>query len=192
MNLLTDEECNTLFKPHGGAEKVMSLNPEYEICVGKKHSFPHSLISYHRKNKSKKYQDKEKAEAVKYGLAKWLDSEKKEVKWLTRWKPTKWFYRMNKNQTRVSLGTKQDYPYDWFIGGVDSCQGDSGGPLWRNIKVKQQNWNEKRYNITGNAYWEMVKQDKFASAIKITGKVGQSFFLIYLYQKFYCVENNGL
>ena len=34
MNLLTDEECNTLFKPHGGADEVMSLNPEYEICVG--------------------------------------------------------------------------------------------------------------------------------------------------------------
>merc|ERR1719370_1255577 len=28
-----------------------------------------------------------------------------------------------------------DYPYNWFIGGVDTCQGDSGGPIWRNIKV---------------------------------------------------------
>ena len=64
------------------------------------------------------------------------DSQKKEVQWLTRWKPTKYFYSMNVNQTRVSLGTRENYPYDWFIGGVDSCQGDSGGPLWRNIKVK--------------------------------------------------------
>ena len=135
VNILTDEECTRLFKPHGGGEEV-DLNLEYEICVGKKHSFPHSIISYHRKLKSKKYRDKEKSEAVKYGLAKWKDSQKKEVQWLTRWKPTKYFYSMNVNQTRVSLGTRENYPYDWFIGGVDSCQGDSGGPLWRNIKVR--------------------------------------------------------
>ena len=35
----------------------------------------------------------------------------------------------------MSLGTKESYPYDWFLGGEDSCQGDSGGPLWRNIEI---------------------------------------------------------
>ena len=42
---------------------------------------------------------------------------------------------MKQNQTRVSLGTNESYPYDWFLGGEDSCQGDSGGPLWRNIEI---------------------------------------------------------
>ena len=32
------------------------------------------------------------------------------------------------------MGTKESYPYDWFLGGVDTCHGDSGGPLWRNIE----------------------------------------------------------
>ena len=54
-------------------------------------------------------------------------------------KPSKYIYIMNKQQTRVSLGTPGNYPYDWFLGGVDSCQGDSGGPLWRNIKVVPMN-----------------------------------------------------
>ena len=45
---------------------------------------------------------------------------------------------MKSNHTRVSLGTKESYPFDWFLGGVDSCQGDSGGPLWRNIEVEGQ------------------------------------------------------
>jgi len=49
--------------------------------------------------------------------------------------PGRYSYAVNKKMTRVSLGTKESYPYDWFIGGVDSCQGDSGGPIFFNRKV---------------------------------------------------------
>ena len=55
---------------------------------------------------------------------------------ITRFKPQKYRYKMRSKQIRVGLGVAEDYPYDWFLGGVDSCQGDSGGPLWRNIEVK--------------------------------------------------------
>ena len=50
--------------------------------------------------------------------------------------PTRFKYVKKQNKTRVSLGTMESYPYDWFLGGEDSCQGDSGGPLWRNIERK--------------------------------------------------------
>ena len=49
------------------------------------------------------------------------------------YKPTKFLYKIKKNETKDLLDTRQDYPYDWYLGGVDSCTGDSGGPLWRNI-----------------------------------------------------------
>ena len=65
------------------------------------------------------------------------------------YEPTRFRYDIEKNLTRVSLGTPSKYEYDWFLGGVDTCQvgdlfptpvihlfqGDSGGPLWRNLKV---------------------------------------------------------
>ena len=57
-------------------------------------------------------------------------------KYKTRFKPQRYRYKMRSKQIRVGLGVAEDYPYDWFLGGVDSCQGDSGGPLWRNIEVK--------------------------------------------------------
>ena len=134
MNILTDEECTELFKPHGGGKEAMSLNLEYELCVGKKHSFPHSIISFQRRKKSAARQKKELNDALKYNLAV-KDTNTGKIRWPTVLKPTKYWYKMNPKQTRVSLGTKENYPYDWFIGGVDSCQGDSGGPLWRNVKV---------------------------------------------------------
>ena len=135
MNILTDEECTELFKPHGGGKEAMSLNLEYELCVGKKHSFPHSIISFQRRKKSAARQKKELNDALKYNLAV-KDTNTGKIRWPTVLKPTKYWYKMNPKQTRVSLGTKENYPYDWFIGGVDSCQGDSGGPLWRNVKVR--------------------------------------------------------
>ena len=122
MNLLTDEECEEVFKPHGGGKRAIMLNTEYDICVGKKHPFPHSVISFQRKNKRKTQISKEKTEAKEIDLPAHL-------------KPTKYTYTLNPRQTRVSLGTPENYPYKWFLGGVDSCQGDSGGPLWRNLKV---------------------------------------------------------
>ena len=122
INVLEDDECEVLFQPKGGSLEAVGYNKEYEICVGKKHPFPKSVISFTRKTKRKKMIQKQKAEAKKLGLEKGV-------------KPSRYIYIMNKQQTRVSLGTPGNYPYDWFLGGVDSCQGDSGGPLWRNIKV---------------------------------------------------------
>ena len=49
------------------------------------------------------------------------------------YEPTKFLYKMLKDQTKDLLDTNETYPYDWYLGGVDSCTGDSGGPLWRNI-----------------------------------------------------------
>ena len=50
------------------------------------------------------------------------------------YQPTKFKYLMKSKPSRVSLGTNESYPYDWFLDGEDSCLGDSGGPLWRNIE----------------------------------------------------------
>ena len=55
---------------------------------------------------------------------------------------------MKQNQTRVSLGTKESYPYDWLLG-EDSCQGDSGGPLWTNIERKGGRWGDVRATQIG-------------------------------------------
>ena len=56
------------------------------------------------------------------------------------YKPTKFLYKIKKNETKDLLDTRQDYPYDWYLGGVDSCTGDSGGPLWRNINKEGPEW----------------------------------------------------
>ena len=90
--------------------------------MGKKHSFPKALLSFERKTKSKKkVMSKELEIAKKYKI---------------KYKPQRYRYKMRSKQIRVGLGVAEDYPYDWFLGGVDSCQGDSGGPLWRNIEVE--------------------------------------------------------
>merc|ERR1712142_1194906 len=123
LNILTDEECETLFKYSIDANKYsdMQFNKEYEICTGKKHRFPAEGVSFVRHKKKKEILEAEKAKAAQLGL-KGL-------------KPTKYrFTRTNARKFKGSFKTAADYPYDWFLGGVDSCQGDSGGPLWRNIK----------------------------------------------------------
>ena len=122
QNLLTDKECQTLMNilPKDEQEQ-MAINFDYELCAGKKHPFPNAMVSFHRKKKKKTTIEKEKEEAKKLKLEK-------------SWEPTKYTY-VPKKHTRISLGTKENYPFKWFIGGVDTCQGDSGGPLWRNIKV---------------------------------------------------------
>ena len=38
------------------------------------------------------------------------------------YEPTRFRYDIEKNLTRVSLGTPSKYEYDWFLGGVDTCQ----------------------------------------------------------------------
>ena len=53
MNLLTDEECELLLSKYNDEKigKSMDWNREYELCIGKKHSFPKHLISFQRKQK---------------------------------------------------------------------------------------------------------------------------------------------
>ena len=118
MNMLTDEECDTLIKDCPACQG-MGYMKKYEFCAGKKHLFPPGMLSFVRRKKSKKFLKKEKANAKKYGVKR----------------PGKFRYRSVKGRNRISLGTKESYPYDWFIGGVDSCQGDSGGPIFHNRKV---------------------------------------------------------
>ena len=37
-------------------------------------------------------------------------------------KPTNYEYILSKKRSKISLGLPDVYPYDWFLGGVDSCQ----------------------------------------------------------------------
>ena len=48
-------------------------------------------------------------------------------------KPTRFWYKFEEKETSDWLGTSYDYPYEWFLGGMDSCPGDPGSPLWRNV-----------------------------------------------------------
>ena len=78
----------------------MYFNDKYELCVGKKNQFPKGLMSFRRKRKPREQYKKEKADAKKLKLSR-------------GYQPTKYNYRMLKKETRVSLGTKESYPYDW-------------------------------------------------------------------------------
>ena len=116
MNVLTDEECNILM------EQDREEN-EYEICAGKKHMMPNSVISFKRRQKKPSFLKRQQEGAEKYGFPK-------------AYHPTPYSYSFQK-ASKVHLGTPKDYPFKWFMGGVDSCQGDSGGPLWRNVKANR-------------------------------------------------------
>ena len=120
INLLSLEECRTLLDTID-LQDFINLQEKYEFCAGKKHEFPTGLASFVRRRKRRKQLMKEKQVANRL---------KSPVK------PSPYNYKFSRSRTRVSLGVPEKYPYDWFIGGVDSCQGDSGGPLWRNIKVR--------------------------------------------------------
>ena len=56
LNILTDEECDKLFKHQIGEDESadMSWNKDYEICTGKKHKFPTAANALLRKRKKKK------------------------------------------------------------------------------------------------------------------------------------------
>ena len=118
MNLLKDDECATLIKECDACQG-MTVDQKYEFCAGKKHEFPPSMMSFVRKKKKKAEVEQEIADAKRFKTAA----------------PGKFYYKIKRKSTRVSLGTRESYPYDWFIGGVDSCQGDSGGPMHKNEKV---------------------------------------------------------
>jgi len=124
LNILNDDECAELFKNLNKKKNAANLfwNKEYEICTGKKRQFPKSNWRFLRKEKTEKELNKEKEAAKKHGI--------------TEFKPTKYKYKFKKSEKPFdSLATPKKYPFDWFLGGVDSCQGDSGGPLWRNVKI---------------------------------------------------------
>ena len=116
--MLTDEECETLIDACPACQGIGYVK-KYEFCAGKKHEFPASMLSFTRKKKRLNVWKQQRRDAKKYGIRA----------------PGRYRYAINGKMTRVSLGTKESYPYDWFIGGVDSCQGDSGGPIFFNRKV---------------------------------------------------------
>merc|ERR1712054_268619 len=60
-----DKECEIMFKPMGGSKQAILLSNKYDICAGKKHPFPHSIISFERRKKRKSAIAKEKSEAKK-------------------------------------------------------------------------------------------------------------------------------
>ena len=78
----------------------MYFNKRYELCVGKKNQFPESLIAFRRVRKKDSQYKKEKEDAKKMSLSK-------------GYQPTKYNYKILKKESRVSLGTKETYPYDW-------------------------------------------------------------------------------
>ena len=78
----------------------MYFNKKFELCVGKKNQFPKSLMSFRRKRKRSSQYEKEKEDAKKLNLP-------------AGFQPTKYVYRILQKQSRVSLGTKESYPYDW-------------------------------------------------------------------------------
>ena len=78
----------------------MYFNRKYELCVGKKNQFPKSLMSFRRIRKKASQYKKEKEDAKKLKLP-------------AGFQPTKYFYRILTKKSRVSLGTKESYPYDW-------------------------------------------------------------------------------
>jgi len=122
LNILTDKECNVLIDAMPkGRRKVMNWNEKYEFCAGKKHSFPKKMYTFKRLKKKQETINEERASAKKLGLS-------------PKVRPTRYWYKLLERRKVPPLGTPDDYPYDWFLGGVDSCQGDSGGPLWRNIQ----------------------------------------------------------
>ena len=63
-NILTDDECETLINSQ---EHPIPWNKEYELCAGKKHQFPKSMISFTRKRK-RKSSIKEEIQKGKEGL----------------------------------------------------------------------------------------------------------------------------
>ena len=123
MNILTDEEAVELLKNNGKQKREVKggkiVLGEFKMFAGKKHTLPAKMIVVKRKQKPKKMLEKQQKEAKEFGM---------------KLEPTNYKY-LHKSPKKAYSRTPDNYPYEWFMGGVDSCQGDSGGPLWRNVKV---------------------------------------------------------
>merc|ERR1719430_501888 len=126
INLLTEDECRHLVDKN---EDLSGLDwkPEYEMCGAKKHMFP-KLYEFKLTRKSAE-QKKKDMESFKKLEEKFGHDVAKEF-----YKPTKYSFHMTGYSTNYEQ-VDDDYPFNWYLGTVDTCQGDSGGPMWRNIKV---------------------------------------------------------
>jgi len=129
INLLTVKECQHLNdKSPDNPMKPLAWNSEYEICGGKKHKFPEHVFEFKLLKKPKEMYKRDKKNFRKlkkqYGLEEAIRN----------FKPTK-FQLEPLGYTQKYELVSDDYPYNWYIGSVDTCQGDSGGPMWRNIEV---------------------------------------------------------
>ena len=78
----------------------MYFNSKYELCVGKKNQFPKSMMAFKRVRKNFSQYKRELEDAKKLKLP-------------TGYQPTRYSYKFLKKPSRVSLGTKETYPYDW-------------------------------------------------------------------------------
>jgi len=122
INLLTSTECKYMFNMTDQLKKN-SFWSKYEMCGGKKSLFPAKRMLFARVKKNKKELKRDK---------KTYKSKRKELGDDQKPKKAKFMYQ---GEDTDFEGLVDGYPYNWYLGGVDSCQGDSGGPLWRNIKI---------------------------------------------------------
>ena len=141
MNILTHEEAVELMKNgvQSQRDEVKGnkiIEEEFKIFTGKKHTLPRDMIVVKRKRKPKKMFEKQQKEAKEFGI---------------KLEPTEYKYQHKKPKKAYSR-TPDNYPYEWFVGGVDSCQGDSGGPLWRNVKVCRTQKDFYMYILCANFY----------------------------------------
>jgi len=129
VNVLTQDECKILIEKNPDKElDTLYWNNEYEMCAGKKHHFPSNSPIFKRKKKRKEHLAKD--------MEKFKELEKQYGKETADqyYKPGKHVYKFEKYDNTYA-GVAADYPYNWYLGSIDTCQGDSGGPMWRNKPV---------------------------------------------------------
>merc|ERR1712083_897517 len=97
-------------------------------CGGKKNLFPAKRLVFAREQKTRK--EVRTDVRLRKRIMKVEGKEKKPYRSPSK---KKYLYQ-GEEKDFGELGA--NYPYNWYIGGVDTCQGDSGGPMWRNVKTK--------------------------------------------------------
>merc|ERR1711915_380107 len=106
-------------------------------CGGKKNLFPARRLVFAEVRKSEKEKKADEEAYNKYMKERRKNNitkdEEEELKSIIKPKKRKYIYQGEDNDFE---GLEPNYPFNWYIGGVDTCQGDSGGPLWRNVKTK--------------------------------------------------------
>jgi len=133
INIMTSSECKymlfnrtKLLKDKGDKQASdNNFSPKFELCAGKKSLFPAKRIVFAKKKKSKKELRRDK---------KTYKRKRKELGDDQKPRRSQFLYQ---GEDTDFEGLVDGYPYNWYLGGVDTCQGDSGGPLWRNIKINR-------------------------------------------------------